>query len=348
MTESFEFQRPWVLAFLALLPIYAFLRGRSGREGALKFSSAELVGAIGNKVRAAAGRLFIFLRVITVALAVVALAGPRRVNEQTETLSSGLDVMLVYDLSWSMMALDMAPPGTKQTRFDIAQARIRDFIERRPSDRIGLVVFSGVPFLVSPTTMNHDWLLEQFDRLHIGIIKEVGTAIGDATGMAVKNLSRQKESKGRVIVLLTDGDNNKWETFEPLQSAMFARDENVRIYAIGIGKDQACPLYEFDRDTGKFIYGPNGEHLRTITMLSPASYSILNDMAKKTGGKAYTATNPQELETVYDDINRLEKTERKLKHNRTYTPLFQIPLIAALSLLLIELLLANTRFRRLP
>src|SRR6188768_3794816 len=100
-TETFEFQRPWVLALLALLPIYAFLRGRTGREGALKFSSAELLAEIGGKVRAAAGRLFIFLRIVTVALAVVALAGPRRVNERTETLSSGLDVMLVYDLSWS-------------------------------------------------------------------------------------------------------------------------------------------------------------------------------------------------------------------------------------------------------
>lgn len=348
MTESFEFQRPWVLAFLALLPIYAFLRGRAGKVGALKYSSAELVAAIGGRVRTAAGRLLLFLRVFSVGLAVVALAGPRRVNEQTETLTSGLDVMIVYDLSWSMMALDMSPPGAKRTRFDIAQERIRDFIQRRPSDRIGLVVFSGVSFLVSPTTMNHDWLLEQFDRLHIGNIRELGTAIGDACGMATKNLSRVKESRGKIIVLLTDGDNNKWETFEPLQAAMFARDEKVRIYAIGIGKDQSVPLYDFDRETGKFLYGPGGMHAGIITTLSPASYKVLDDMAKKTNGKAYTATNPQELETVYEDINRLEKTERKLKNHRTYTPLYQIPLIAALAILAIELVLANTRFRRLP
>jgi Ca-activated chloride channel family protein len=348
MIETFEFQRPWVLAFLALLPIYAFLRGRSGREGALEFSSAELVASLGGRVRAAAGRLFIFLRVISVGLVIIALAGPRRINERTETLSNGVDVMLVYDLSWSMMALDMAPPGTEITRFNVAQERIRDFIVRRPSDRIGLIVFSGVPYLVSPTTMNHDWLLEQFDRLHIGIVREVGTAIGDACGMAVKNLSFHKESRGRVIVLLTDGDNNKWETFEPMQSAMFARDEKVRIYTIGIGKDEACPLYDFDRETGKFYYGPGGTHTGIITMLSPANYKVLDDMAKKTGGKSYTATNKQELESVYDDINRLEKTERKIKQLRTYTPLFQIPLLAALALLAIELLLANTRFRRVP
>jgi Ca-activated chloride channel family protein len=168
MRTSFEFERPWVLALLALLPLYAFLRGHPGSESALRFPSAELIRAFAEVVRAKAGQLFLFLRMITVALAIGALAGPRWVNEETETQASGVDIMIVYDLSWSMMALDMAPPGTLTTRFDIAQARIRDFIERRPSDRIGLVVFSGVPYLVSPTTLNHTWLQEQFDRLHIG------------------------------------------------------------------------------------------------------------------------------------------------------------------------------------
>ncbi len=346
--QGFEFQRPWVLALLALLPIYAFLRGRFGREGAVRFSSGELVAAIAGRVRSGAGRILIFLRLAAVGLALVALAGPRRVNEQTETLSSGLDVMLVYDLSWSMMALDMAPPGQELTRFDIAQERIRNFIERRPSDRIGLIVFSGVPYLVSPATLNHDWLLDQFNRLYIGIVQEVGTAIGDACAMAVKNLSVQKDSKGRIIVLLTDGDNNKWENFEPLQSADLARAEQVRIYSIGIGRNETCPLYQFDARTGKFNYTATGAHTGIITMLSPASYTVLDNMSRRTGGKAYTATNLQELETVYADIDRLEKTERKLKHHQTFTPLFEIPLFAALALLALEIMLANTRFRRIP
>ncbi len=348
MTTAFEFQRPWALAILALLPLYAFLRGRAGKESAIRFPSAELVRHIGGAIRTTAGRLFLALRVFTLALAIVALAGPRRVNEETETQASGVDIMLLYDLSWSMMALDMAPPGTKTTRFDIAQAVLRDFINRRPSDRLGLVVFSGVPYLVSPTTLNHDWLLEQLDRLHIGNIKELGTAIGDAVGMGAKLLSRQKESRSRVLVLLTDGDNNKWETFEPLPAAMFARDEKIRLYTIGIGKNETCPLYDFDRETGKFIYGPDGQHTSIITMLSPANYLVLEKMANYTGGKSYTATNQQQLETVYADIDRLERTERKLKHHRTYTPLYQIPLLAACALLLIEVILATTRFRRLP
>ena len=348
MKTGFEFQYPWLLALLALLPLYAFLRGRSGREGSLLFSSAELVRAVAGKVRAAAGRLFVFLRTITVALAIVALAGPRWVNEETEVQSSGVDIMLVFDLSWSMMATDMAQPGQITTRFDIAQSVLKDFVARRPSDRIGLVIFSGVPFLVSPPTLNHDWLQQNLDRLHIGIINQLGTAIGDATGLAVKRLSAQRESRSKVIVLLTDGDNNKWETLEPLPSASLAEGEGVRLYAVGIGKDKVCPLPEFDRETGKLRLGLDGQPIGVITMLQPANYVVLEKMAKMTGGKSYTATNLQELSTVYADIDRLEKTEVKLKQHRTYTQLFTIPLLAAFALLLVELVLANTRFRRLP
>src|SRR5205809_6197222 len=128
MTEGFEFQYPWALAFLALLPLYAFIRGRTGADGAVRFSSAELVRAVGGKVRSVAGRLFVFLRLLTVGLAIVAMAGPRWMNEETETQASGVDIMLVLDLSWSMMALDMAPPGKLITRFDIAQSVMKDFV----------------------------------------------------------------------------------------------------------------------------------------------------------------------------------------------------------------------------
>lgn len=348
MTSAFEFQYPWALALLALLPIYAFLRGRTGKEGSLLFSSAELIRAIGGRVRAGSGRLFLFLRTIIVALAIVALAGPRFVNEETEVQSSGVDIMIVYDLSWSMMALDMAPPGTLRTRFDIAQDQMKAFVAKRPSDRIGLVVFSGVPFLISPPTLNHDWLLQQFSRLHIGQINQVGTAIGDATGLAVRRLSTQKDSKSKVIMLLTDGDNNKWETLEPLPSAEFAAGEKVRIYSIGIGKNESTMLPQFDHSTGKFFLGPDGRPMGYITQLSPANYVVLEKMSKITGGKSYTATNMQELDTVYADIDRLEKTEKKLKTRRTYTPLYQIPLLAAIVLMLLEVVLANTRYRRLP
>jgi Ca-activated chloride channel homolog len=347
MSTSFGFQYPWLLALLALLPVYAFLRGRFGREAAIRFSSAELIERLGPKVRSAAGRLLMFLRLAVFACAIVALAGPRRVNDRTETQASGVDILLVLDLSWSMMALDMGGPGERVTRFDIAQQVLKDFIERRPADRIGLVVFSGVPYFVSPLTLNHDWIRKNLDRLHIGIIRELGTAIGDATAMGVKRIAKVKDSKSRIIILLTDGDNNKGE-LDPLPAAEVARAMKARLYTIGIGKDEAIPLPAFDTSTGELRLDPLGNPMLTSTILQPANYTVLGKMADIGSGRFYRATNRQELESIYDDIDRLERTEVKLRHNRTFTPLFMWPLACAFLLLLVEQVLSQTRFRRVP
>ena len=143
--ENFGFQYPYLLALLALLPVYAFLVGRIGKVSALRFSSADLARAAGAAARAAAGRLLLLLRLFTIALCIVALAGPRFSNDRTETQASGVDIMLALDLSWSMMALDMGPPREHVSRYDIASTVLEDFIRKRPSDRMGLIVFSGVP-----------------------------------------------------------------------------------------------------------------------------------------------------------------------------------------------------------
>src|SRR6266403_6339610 len=205
MNEHFQFQFPWLLALLALLPVYAFLFGRIGKLSALRFPSADIARAAGAAARAAAGRLLMFLRLFAVGLCIVAMAGPRFANDQTETQASGVDIMLALDLSWSMMALDMSGPHERVTRFDIASQVLEDFIHKRPTDRIGLVVFSAVPYLASPLTLNHDWLIENLQRLHVGLIRDLGTAIGDATAAAAKRLKSAKDSKSRIITLLTDG-----------------------------------------------------------------------------------------------------------------------------------------------
>lgn len=347
MTESFEFQYPWLLLLLALLPLYAFLRGRVGPEAAVRFSSAEIFEALGTRLRSSAGALLLSLRIATLALAIVALAGPRRVNDISETQSSGVDILLVFDLSWSMMALDMGNEGERITRFDIAQQVLKDFIERRPSDRIGLVVFSGVPYFVSPLTLNHEWIQANLNRLHIGIVRELGTAIGDATAMAVKRIAGVKDSKSRIIILLTDGDNNKGE-LDPIPAAEVARAMKARLYTIGIGKDASTPLPAFDTNTGHLRLDAFGQPMMTSTILQPANYTVLGKMAEIASGRFYRATNRQELESIYDDIDRLEHTEVKLKHHRTYTPLFLWPLGAAFLVLLTEQILAQTRFRRVP
>ncbi len=346
MNSNFQFQYPWLLGLLALLPVYAFLHGRIGKLSALRFSSADIARAAGAAARAAAGRLLVFLRILTVGLCILALAGPRFANDHTETQASGVEIMLVLDLSWSMMALDMGGPQERISRFDIASEVLEDFIRKRPSDRLGLIVFSAVPYLASPLTLNHDWLISNLHRLHVGLIRDLGTAIGDATAAGAKRLKDLKESKSRIIILLTDGDNNRGE-IDPVPAAQLTAALGIKIYTIGIGIEQPCELPAFEPSTGKLKLDPNGNVIPGM-MLQPANYDVLGKMSALSKGKFYRATNRRELQRIYNEIDRLEKTEVKLRRFTTYRPLFQWPLLAAVGLFGLEVLLANTRFRRVP
>jgi Ca-activated chloride channel family protein len=346
MNGEFEFQFPWVLALLGLLPIYALLRGKIGKLSALAFSSAEIARAAGAQARAAAGRFLFFLRLLVVAFSIVALAGPRLANYHVESETPGVDIMLVLDLSWSMMAIDMGKPAEKLSRFAIASGVLKDFIAKRPNDRIGLISFSGVPYLTSPLTLNHDWLSENLARLHIGIISDLGTAIGDAVAVGAQRLKAAPNSKSRIMILLTDGDNNMGKV-DPLPAAQLAAALGAKIYTIGIGIEQPCNLPKFDPATGEFLLDENGNIIPTL-LLQPANYAVLGKMAALSGGQFYRATNQRELQSIYNQIDHLEKSEVKLRRFATYQPLFQWPLLAALALLALEVILNNTRYRRVP
>jgi Ca-activated chloride channel family protein len=245
-----------------------------------------------------------------------------------------------------MMALDMGGSDERVSRIDVAQEVLSDFIQRRPSDRIGLIVFSAVPYLASPPTLNHDWLIDNLKRLHVGLIRELGTAIGDATAAGVKRLKTHKDSKSRIIILLTDGDNNKGE-IDPVPAAQIAASAGVKLYTIGIGVEEPTTLPAFDINTGKLRLDPAGNLIPTIT-LQPANYTVLGQMARLSNARSYRATNRRELQSIYNEIDRLEKTEVKLRRYVTFTPLYQWPLLAAFALLGLELVSANTRYRRVP
>jgi len=248
MNHAFEFQFPWVLGLLALLPVYAILHGRIGKLSALRFPSADIARSAASTARAAPGRLLLFLRTLSVGLCIVALSGPRFANDQTETQASGVDIMLVLDLSWSMMALDMSGPNERVSRFDIASQVLEDFVRRRPSDRLGLLVFSAVPYLASPLTLDHDWLIENLHRLYVGLVRDLGTAIGDAAAAGARRLKGLKDSKSRIMILLTDGDNNRGE-IDPVPAAQLAAALGVKVYTIGIGIEEPCQLPMFDPAT---------------------------------------------------------------------------------------------------
>ena len=327
----------------ALLCVPARARGQAL---GIALSQRDLARSAGATARSAPGSLLVFLRLLTVGLCIVALAGPRFSNEHTETQASGVDIMLVLDLSWSMESLDMGGHDESGTRFGIASSVMEDFVGRRPNDRIGLIVFSGVPYLASLLTLNHDWLIDTLHHVHIGTITELGTAIGDAIASAAKRLQAIKDSKSRIIILLTDGDNNKGE-IDPVPAAQIAAAVGAKIYTIGIGIEEACQLPAFDIDTGKLRRDPAGNIIPTLT-LQPANYTVLGEMARLSHGRFYRATNRRELQSIYNEIDRLEKTEVKLRRYTTFVPLYQWPLLAGFALLALELLLSNTRYRRVP
>ena len=345
MNGEFEFQYPWVLALLGLLPVYALLFGKIGKSSALKFSSAEIARAAGAPMRTAAGRLLVFLRLLAAGLGIVALAGPRLADYHVVTETPGIDIMLVQDVSWSMVAVDMAPEE-RLSRFAIASGVLQDFIQKRPDDRIGLIAFSGKSYLVSPLTLDHEWLIQNLQRLHIGIIRDLGTAIGDAVAVAAKRLQAVPNGKSRIMILLTDGDNNLGQV-NPVAGAQIAAALGIKIYTIGIGIEQPCNMPEFDPQTGQYRLDANGNLIPSL-LLQPANYSVLGTMARISGGQFYRATTQYQLQSIYEQINRLEKTRISRRRFATYHPLFEWPLLAALGVLALELSLANTRFRRVP
>jgi Ca-activated chloride channel family protein len=194
--------------------------------------------------------------------------------------------------------------------------------------------------------LNHEWLIQNLHRLHVGLIRDLGTAIGDAAAAAAKRLKDLKDSKSRIVILLTDGDNNKGE-IDPVPAAQLAAALGIKVYTIGIGIEQPCELHAFDPATGKLELDAQG-NLKPGMMLQPANYEVLAKMSARSRAKFYRATNRGELQRIYNEIDKLEKTEVKLRRFTTYRPLFQWPLLAALGLFSLEMLLANTRLRRVP
>ena len=314
---GFEFEHPWALLLLALLPLYAWLRGKSGRAAALLYPDVGLLRAVSGPVREASGALRLFLRLATVSALIVALAGPRSVSKEIERETEGLDIMLVIDLSWSMMALDMSTPREEVTRWQASRAVIREFLAKRPDDRVGAVVFSGKPYLLSPITINKEWVTKGVDRMHIGGIREVGTAIGDGVAMAIDRMKNLQGKNSKVLILLTDGDDNMSKAILPVPAAELAAALGIRLYCIGLGKDEPTVLPRFDTRTGRLYRDVLGKTIPMQT-INPANYEMLGKMAKVANGRFYRALDQNQLSRVYEEIDRLERTEVRIRESVVY------------------------------
>ncbi len=317
------------LAVVAM--IYYHFRRRRFKSATIKYSDIRIVKRAARSSRQRFRFLLSVLRILAVALFVVAFARPRRGTEYKEVTSEGVDIMMAIDVSSSMQAEDFKP----NNRLFVAKEEMKKFINRRINDRIGLVVFARYSFTQCPLTTDYGVLLGFVDQVNFGFVED-GTAIGMAIANAVNRL-RESESKSKIIILLTDGDNNAGE-IDPLTAANLAKAMDIKIYTIGAGKPGNAMYPYQDPVFGKrYVYQPTKIDEKT-----------LKEIADKTNGKYFRARSGEELEEIYGIIDDMEKTEVKVAAHIQYRELFHYFAYAGLILLALELMLANTFFRKLP
>jgi Ca-activated chloride channel family protein len=336
LPEGFGFAHPALLLLLLALPFLALLQGARGAAPAVVFSSLRPLHALGRVRRSRIGGWLTTLLLFALALFIIALARPQMGKTISKVQASGIDIMLALDVSASMYAEDFTIGGERANRLEVVKQVTQKFIEARPNDRIGITCFAGRPDLVSPLTLDHDWLLKNLERLRIGLVED-GTSIGSALASAA-NRMKDKKAKSKIIVLLTDGDENI-TTIPPATAAEAAKTLGIKIYTIAAGTNGLAP-FPVGRDfLGNKVY-------QNVPV--KVDEGQLRKVAEIGGGKFFVAMDTNSLNKIFSEIDTLEKTEVKLRRFTIHTPLFQWPLLTALGLFTLELLLANTLLRRVP
>jgi len=325
-----SFARPLLLLLLAALPLWWWWRAKrlSRLAGA---PMSDVRPAMGPVERLWVARLPVSLRSICLAAWIIAVAGPRLGAARTELRSEGISIMLALDISSSMLAEDFSP----QNRLDVARRTAIEFVRARNSDRIGLVAFAGQALTQVPITTDYPVVEQAIRRLRVGILED-GTAIGTGIATAANRL-RRAPGKSKVLVLLTDGVNNKG-TVDPRTAGDAAGAFGIRIYTIGVGTQGEAPV-----PTGQ---GPLG--LRYETMPVKIDEPLLGDIARSTGGRYFRATDAASLSNIFAEINRLEKTPVLQAAYRRYDEAYRWPLGLGLLALALELVVAGTFAVRVP
>jgi Ca-activated chloride channel family protein len=330
-----RFLQPEWFWLLALLPLVLLWRGRRGPVAAIQYSDVGIAREVARQSRSRIGRWTWLLPLIAGALMIVGLARPQRGHSRTEVTANGIDIVLGLDVSGSMQALDFEIDGRRMNRIEVVKAVVAKFIEQRPNDRIGLIAFAGAPYLVSPLTLDHDWLQQNLERVNIGAGDD-GTAIGSAIAASVNRL-RTTPAKSKVVILLTDGMNNTGK-ISPLSAAEAAKALGVKVYTIGVGVRGKAPIPVKD-DAG---------NMHMIMAKVDVDEKTLQAVADQTGGKFYRATDTDSLQRIYEQINALERTPQTVQKFEHYDELYPWALIPSLAILGLGSLLQQTRLRRLP
>ncbi len=335
-SDVFSFAQPWWLLALLLVPLIAWLQGGRGPSPAIRFSFVEPLRGFARVRRAGMGGFRSFIICTSLTCLIIALARPRLGKTQDTIESSGVDIILELDVSGSMLAEDFKLGGERASRLEVVKDVTKRFIEGRPNDRIGIIAFAGRPYLVSPLTLDHDWLLKNLERLRVGLVED-GTSIGSALASAANRL-KEKQAKSKIIVLLTDGDENI-TTVPPATAAEAAKTLGIKIYTIAAGTNGTAPF-----PAGRDFFG--NKVYRTIQV--SVDEGQLRKVAEIGGGKFFVAMDTNSLKKIFDEIDRLEKTEVKLNRKTDWRDLFQWFIGAGAVLAALHALLSQTLWRTVP
>ncbi len=275
--------------------------------------------------------LLFSMRMLTLTLAVIALARPQSPFTEEEITTEGIDIVLAIDVSSSMKAVDFQPSN----RLEAAKIVSADFVNGRVHDRLGMVVFAGRSYTQCPLTLDYGIVHSFLESIHIGMVED-GTAIGMAITTAVNRL-RNSDVESKVIILLTDGRNNRGE-LDPITASQIAKAMNIKIYTIGMGKEGTV-MYPLDDPV-------RGQRL--VPIQSDIDEEILQQIADNTGGSYFRATDEKKLEEIFNQIDEMEKTEIQVTEYTRYAELFEWFAIPLFALLVLEIVLSQTVFRKIP
>lgn len=328
---SVKFANPeYFLLLIAIVPmIYWYWKRFRGQYAELRVPTVQVFRLGRRSWRQRLRHALFVLRIVSLILLVIALARPQSTSGGENVSTEGIDIIMATDISGSMLAEDFRP-----NRVEAAKKVASDFIDGRENDRIGLVVFSGESFTQCPVTIDHQVVKNLLKEIKPGMIED-GTAIGMGLATAVSRLKESK-AKSRVIILLTDGVNNRG-FIDPMTAAGIAQSFGIRVYTIGVGTEGMAPYP---------VQTPFGIQYQNIP--AEIDETLLRKIADQTGGKYFRATDNRTLKTIYDEIDKLEKTKIEVTQFRHYKE--EYPSTAAFGglLLLLEIALSQTVFRKIP
>jgi Ca-activated chloride channel family protein len=327
-------QPEWFWA-CALLPLVLLWRGRRGPVAAIQYPDISLARDLARSTRSRIAGLIWLWPILAAILMIVGLARPQRLHSNTQVTANGIDIVLLLDVSGSMQALDFALEGQRLNRIAVVKSVVSKFIDERPNDRIGIIAFAAAPYLVSPLTLDHDWLQQNLERVNVGVGDD-GTAIGSAIAAGVNRL-RATTAKSKVVILLTDGVNNTGK-ISPISAAEAARALGVKVYTIGVGVRGKAPIPVRD-EAGR---------MHVIMATVDVDEKTLHAVAEETGGQFYRATDTDSLQRIYEQINRFETSAQTVQKFDHADELYRWTLYPALGILGLGFLLQQTRYRRLP